>query len=291
MDTAFLDSFVAVVDEGSMAAAARVLNVTPAAVAQRVRALEDEIGTPLLTRTGRTVSPTEAGLAILERARAMTREVRDLRAVAAGDAVVGELRVGASSTGVSGLLPPVLAHLNAHYPEMKVHLGRGHSSDLYSGVLERRYNVAMITEPSFALPKACGWQRIRREPLVLLSPGGKRVSDPVAVLKSMPYIRYNQGQWGRANIGNYLREIGLRPEERFELDTLDAIAIMVDRGLGVSLIPDFAPPWPEGLDVVKTPVGGPEFDRGVGLVWLRASARLRLIRAFVEAFSDPHAIG
>jgi DNA-binding transcriptional LysR family regulator len=285
MDTRFLESFVVVVDEGSMAAAARVLNVTPAAVAQRVRALEDEIGSVLLSRTGRTVSPTEAGLAILERARTLTSDVRDLQAMAAGDAVAGELRVGASSTGMSGLLPPILSQMQDRYPAMRVHLGRGHSSGLYQDVLERRSDVAMITEPNFVLPKACGWQRVRREPLVLITPKGMAVPDPETVLKSEPFIRYDQGQWGRTNIANYLRYVGLRPEERFELDTLDAIAIMVDRGLGISLIPDFARPWPEGLEIVKTPVGGLEYDRGVGLVWLHASARLRLIRAFVEAFS------
>jgi DNA-binding transcriptional LysR family regulator len=54
MDTQFLDSFVTVVDYGSMAEAARRLNLTPAAVAQRIRALEDEIGASLFVRSGRT---------------------------------------------------------------------------------------------------------------------------------------------------------------------------------------------------------------------------------------------
>jgi DNA-binding transcriptional LysR family regulator len=60
MDTKFLDSFVTVVDHGSIAEAARRLNLTPGAVAQRVRALEEEIGAALLIRSGRTVRPTEA---------------------------------------------------------------------------------------------------------------------------------------------------------------------------------------------------------------------------------------
>jgi DNA-binding transcriptional LysR family regulator len=286
MDTRFLESFVAVVEEGSIAAAARLLNVTPAAVAQRVHALEDEIGSALLARSGRTVAPTEAGTAILERARMLAREARDLQALAAGEAAAGELRVGANSTGVSGVLPPVLARLNARYPAMKVVLGRGHSSGLYRDVMDGAADVAMITEPSFALPKACGWRRIRREPLVMLTSKGMKgqAADPVDVLRREPFIRYNQGRWGRANIANYLRAEGLRPEERFELDTLDAIAIMVDRGLGVSLIPDFAPPWPQGLKLDKTPVGGDEYARFIGLVWRRASPRLSLIQAFVAEF-------
>ena len=286
MDTRFLASFVAVVDEGSMAAAARLLNITPAAVAQRVRALEGEIGTALVSRAGRTVAPTEAGLAILDRARSLSRDVRDLQAVAAGDQPAGELRVGANSTSVSGLLPAVLNRLNKHHPAVRVILGRGHSSGLYQQLVDRQIDVAMIPEPSFVLPKSCDWREIRREPLVLITPSSLRRRDPVRILKSEPFIRYNQGRWGRANITNYLRANDIKPQQRFELDSLDAIAIMVDRGLGVSLIPDFAGPWPEGLAVRKRAVGGDTYERRIGLVWLRASARLRLIRAFVEEFEN-----
>jgi DNA-binding transcriptional LysR family regulator len=284
MDIRFLESFIAVSDEGSIAAAARQLNLTPAAVAQRVHALEAEIGRALLSRTGRTVSPTEAGVAILERARILARDVRDLQALAAGDRPAGELRVGATATGVSGLLPQVLASLSSRYPEVTVALGRGHSSELYQQVSNRQLDIAMITAPSFVLPKSCGWQDIRKEPLVLITPPEIDVSEPIGVLKDQPFIRYNQGRWGRANIGHYLRDVGVRPEARFELDTLDAIAIMVDRGLGVSLIPDFAPPWPEGLSITKTPIAEPAYERRIGLVWLRASAKLQLIRAFVDEF-------
>ena len=47
---------------------------------------------------------------------------------------------------------------------------------------------------------------------------------------------------------------GIVPQERFELNALNAIAVMVDRGLGVSLVPDWARPWPEGLNLVRLPL-------------------------------------
>src|SRR5438105_12493382 len=93
MDTRFLDSFVTVVDNGSIAEAARRLNLTPAAVAQRIRALENEIGASLVVRSGRTVRPTEAGAAIIARARNFLGEVRDLKSIAANDKPSGELRL------------------------------------------------------------------------------------------------------------------------------------------------------------------------------------------------------
>lgn len=98
MDTQFLGTFVTVVDRGSMAAAARVLNITPAAVAQQIRTLEREIGAVLIARAGRTVSVTEAGSRIVQRARELLRDVGDLRTVANDSATAGELRLGPAPT-------------------------------------------------------------------------------------------------------------------------------------------------------------------------------------------------
>jgi hypothetical protein len=65
-------------------------------------------------------------------------------------------------------------------------------------------------------------------------------------------------------------------------DGPEAIAIMVDRGLGVSLLPDWPPPWPEGLKLRKIPLPDRSFRRQIGLLWLRASLRAGLIRAFLQ---------
>ena len=55
MDTQFLESFLLVVEHGSVAEAARRLNLTPAGVTQRLKALEQELGMALVSRSGRTV--------------------------------------------------------------------------------------------------------------------------------------------------------------------------------------------------------------------------------------------
>lgn len=74
MDTRYLQSFVAVVELGSMAEAARHLDLTPAAIAARVKALEEEMGLSLVQRAGRSVRPTAAGLKMLDRARTVLRK-------------------------------------------------------------------------------------------------------------------------------------------------------------------------------------------------------------------------
>jgi DNA-binding transcriptional LysR family regulator len=79
-----------------------------------------------------------------------------------------------------------------------------------------------------------------------------------------------------------LRQGRIRPRERWEVDALETIAIMVDRGLGVALVPDWAPPWPEGLSLRKLSVPNQAHPRYNGLVWNRASLRIRLAQTFLE---------
>ena len=72
------------------------------------------------------------------------------------------------------------------------------------------------------------------------------------------------------------------PRERFELNALNAIAVMVDRGLGVSLVPDWAKPWPEGLRLVRLPLPLPSEPRRIGIVWSRSSVRERMVHALLD---------
>lgn len=109
MDTRFLESFLVIAECGSIAEAARRQNLTPAALAQRLRALEADLGHPLMTRSGRSVQPTEAGLAIVDHARALIAATRDLQAVAAMGVPTGQLRLGATATAMTGILPDVIA--------------------------------------------------------------------------------------------------------------------------------------------------------------------------------------
>ena len=282
MDTRFLESFVTVVDKGSIAEAARRLNLTPAAVAQRIHALESDIGARLLSRSGRTMRPTEAGAAILERARRYVQDIRDLKSVAS-DETSGELRLGAVSTAISGLLPQVLTSMIEKYPQIEIYILPGTSAELYHKVLSGDLDAALIAQPPFTIPKSCDWRVFRDEPLVVLTPARKSFVDPHTALATEPFIRYDRNNWGGRLVDGYLRQAGIRPRERFELDGLEAIAVLVDRGLGVSLVPDWAPPWPEGLSLAKLAVPNQSFTRRMGLLWTRASLRLRLVRAFLEA--------
>jgi len=282
METRFLETFLAVVDNGSIAAAARRLNVTPAAVAQRIRALEDEMGFPLFLRCGRTVSVTEAGSSIVGRVRDFVVQVRDLKMHSGKKSLAGELRLGAVSSAITGLLPGILTRVVKKYPDVDVYVVPGTSAVLYQQVLAGELDAAIITQPYFDVPKTCEWQTLHREALVLLKPAALKSDDIHAMLSQHPFIRYDRRSWGGRLVDNYLRKAGIRPHERFEIDALDAIAVLVDRGLGVALVPDWAPPWPAGLSLSKLVIPDRSFDRHIGMVWARATSRLRLVRVVLQ---------
>ena len=282
METRFLETFLAVVDHGSIAAAARRLNVTPAAVAQRIRTLEEEMGFPLFVRCGRTVSVTEAGSSIVGRVRDFVVQVRDLKTVTGKKALAGELRLGAVSSAITGMLPGTLTRIVKKYPGLDVYVVPGTSAVLYQQVLAGELDAAIITQPYFDIPKTCEWQTLRREPLVMLKPASVKSTDVATLLSQHPFIRYDRRTWGGRLVENYLRRIGLRPQERFEIDALDAIAVLVDRGLGVALVPDWLPPWPAGLSLSKLPVADRTFDRNIGMVSARAAPRERMVSVFTQ---------
>jgi DNA-binding transcriptional LysR family regulator len=282
MDIRFLESFVMVIESGSIAEAARRLNLTAAAVAQRIHTLEREIGTRLIMRSGRSVTPTHSGAAILGRARDLLGDVRDLKAIACEDRPSGQLRLGATPTATSGILPDVLARLAARYPEIDVEMHGGISAELYRMVLDGDLDAALIVQPPFSLPKAYSWLQLSEEPLVVLTPRASRLRDPITILSSEPLIRQHHSTWIGRLIDGYLRYAGVRPRERFAIDTLEAIAVMVDRGLGVALVHDWPPPWPEGVSLRKISIPEKRFGRRMGLLWPRASVRIRLVDALVE---------
>lgn len=282
METQFLNTFVIVVDQGSMAAAARVLNITPAAVAQQIRTLEREIGAPLIARVGRTVSVTEEGSRILQRARELLRHVADLRSVANDSAVSGELRLGACTTALIGMLPDTLARMVETFPLINVFIKPGYSAELCQDVEQGDLDAALVLQAPFSLPKTCEWQLLREEPLIVIAPEALAGRDPHELLSTQPLIRYDRNQWGGRQADEYLRAAGIVPRERFELNALNAIAVMVDRGLGVSLVPDWAPPWPEGLRLARIALPNVSVPRRLGIIWSRSSVRERLVSVFLQ---------
>ena len=279
MDLRYLQSYVAVVELGSLAEAARQLDLTPAAIAARVRALEETLGTRLVKRAGRSVRPTEAGLKILDRARAVLRDVRDLRAVAGDGASLGELRLGVFVSAMTSVLPPVLKGLYAKHPALNVFVTPGHSVELCRQVSSGELDAAFVVEPQFTIGKNCAWRSLVEEPLVVVAPVACAGADAHALLRTEPFIRYDRTVLGGQLADRYLRDNGIRPQQRLEIDGLMAVAALVAQGLGVALVPDWAPMWNSGLAITRIALPKRAPVRRVGLVWAQHGPRVSLAEA------------
>ena len=283
METTYLHSYMLVIETGSMAEAARRLNITAAAVAQQMHCLEREFKTALLTRAGRTVVPTPAGHRLAQSAPVLLRELADTRTHVNHEGAGGELVIGTINTALHSLLPDILAGFVTRCPGAKVFLRSDTTRQLYLAVQHRELDAAVCLHPAFALAKTFDWTLLREEPLVLLVPRRLARQDPHELLRSQPLIRYDRSLGGGQMVERYLREARITPHERFELSSLVAIAMMVDRGLGVALVPDTALNLPDGQGVVRLPLPHASQSRRFGVMWLRSSPRLPLIQQFVAS--------
>jgi DNA-binding transcriptional LysR family regulator len=282
METNYLRTFTVVLESGSMSEAARRLDLTPAAVAQQMRVLERDFGVPLLRRSGRTVRPTEGGHRLADRARVLLGELSTMRTVVGDGEGVLDLTVGATNTMLNGPLPMVLEALVQEHPTARIVVRTGLTAELYDEVLQGRLDVAMCLHPAFVLPKTLHWLLLREERLVVLAPQAWAHRDPHELLRDEALIRYDRRLGGGQAAERYLRRAGIVPRERFEISSLAAIAMLVGRGVGVSIAPDAATAWWPTLPVARLPLPQSSQARQFGMVWPRTSPRTRAIEVLVD---------
>lgn len=288
MDTRFLQSFIAVVDLGSIAEAARKLDSAPTTVAQQIRSLETDVGAQLLKRSGRTVKPTSAGSRMVERARNVLREVAEMRSAASDTGLpAGPLRLGATPTALMGMLPPLLRRWKGARPEIPIYISPGTSTHLLDQVIAAELDAAILVHPAFELPKTCAWKLMREEPLILLAPPTMLVKDALAVVAREPFIRYDRRVVAGRMADDYLRARGIRPKVQFELDGIEHIAKLVAEGLGVSILPDWPIIGAPSPQLKRWRLPGPCPARQVGMVWLRDAVRSPLPEEFLRVAHRP----
>lgn len=184
------------------------------------------------------------------------------------------------------LLPDALATFARAFPRAKVLIRAGTSMELYDTLQRGDLYVAICLHPAFALPKAYDWHLLREEPLVVLAPARFAGEDPHELLRREPFIRYDRTLGGGKQADQYLRAARIVSRELFELNALMAIAMMVDRGLGVSLVSDIVSPMTAALAVARLPLPVPSEPRRFGVVWPGASPRARLIQGLLQCADE-----
>ncbi len=275
MDIRFLRSLVAVVETGSIAAAARRENLTAAAISQRIRSLEQVLGASLLDRSAHAAQPTAVALALLPRARQIIEACEMLRIDVDPTGLSGRFTLGAISTALVGLLPPMLTRLQAEAPRLELSVRAGSSSDLYAALEAGFVDGAIIVTPPFAVPKTIRLHPLRTEPLCLIVPAPFAGLGPADVFTRLPLIRYDAASWGGRLASRYLDDHRLSPRVLCDVDGLEATSLMVEQGIGASLVPQWA-----GLRNFQCLADGERYARELVFAtstWRGAEALLRLI--------------
>jgi DNA-binding transcriptional LysR family regulator len=277
MDTRYLQCYLKTVECGSIAEAARQLDLSPTTVAAQIRALELELGAEIIARSGRVVRPTTAGVKMLEKARSIVRDARELQSLANDEAPVREFRLGIFPSAIPSFLPIVLSKLYEEHPDLNVFASPGYSPDLFAKVSSGELDAAIVVEHQVGISKSCEWRVLLEDPLVVVAHDGIAADrDPHEVLRTEPFLRYNRQVWGGRLADRYLREQGIKPHQRLEIDGLAIIASLIKRRLGVSLLPDWSAMWEDGSNLVRIALPGSAPVRRVGFIWAPRGPRAGL---------------
>ncbi len=285
MNTRFLATLCTIAEVGSLAAAARQLNLAVASVSEQIRALEKDIGVPLLARRGRGVVLTPAGEAVVAAAGDVLTRIDDLRHRAQVGEPSGLLRVGAIPSALVSVLPKALRVMAMRYARVEVKVVPGTSSNLYRMLERGDLDCALTTRPHFDLPKSMAWHQVRVDPLALIAPGDLAGDSVEELLRAAPLIRMDRQVWTGRLVTAFLEDRGLAPRELFELDAHEAIVLLVAEGLGVALLHDWGFRPQVGQTIRRLPIDGERYARMIGLIIARRT-REGLARLLATALDE-----
>ncbi|MEA3410694.1 MAG: LysR family transcriptional regulator [Pseudomonadota bacterium] len=243
MDTAALEAFVAVAEEGSFTAASDRLHLTQPAVSKRIALLESELGSTLFDRTGRRTRLTEAGRALVPGARNILRAIDDTRRTV--ENLSGQIsgRLSLATSHHIGLhhLPGVLREYASRYPEVRLDPHFLDSEAACRSVRKGDSELAIVTLPPTPLPPL-EERLVWNDPLELViaahdAPPSLEVRDIPETLRNLRAVLPAETTFTRSVISAGLEEIGFSPGEVLETNNLETIKMLVAIGFGWSVLP------------------------------------------------------
>ncbi len=236
MDAGDLRVFEAVARLGGMSRAAAELNTVQSNVTARIRALENEVGTPLFQRHARGVTPTAAGRRLLPYASRVRGLLDDARRAARDDGTPsGPLVVGSLETTAAMRLSPLLSAYATTHPGVDLTLRTGTTCELVGHVLEHRLEGAFVCGP--VQHPELQTEVVFREELVALTAPGVPDLDTLARKGEVRVVVLRAGCSYRLRLEAMLARRGVVGPRLLEFGTLDAILACVGAGLGVTLLP------------------------------------------------------
>lgn len=278
MELRQLQYFVAVAEEANFTRAAARLHLAQPGVSAQVRQLEKELGQQLLDRSGRSVTLTEVGEAVLPFARAALAAVEGVRHTA--DEFTGLLRGQIALGLVSGAatqefdVVSVLADFHDDHPEVEIALTEDSSDRMLAAVRGGALDIALLGLTDEEPPPGISLRLVIDEPLVavmlqgdaLLEPQG-RTTVPLAALRDRPLITLPRGTGVRGVLDRACAQAGIRPRVAFEAAAPQVLVQLVVRGMGVAVLPALEPRTAAAYGLRTLEITDPRPRGRIALAW------------------------
>ncbi len=247
LDLNLLRAFAAVVEIGSVTAAARFLNRTQAAVSLQIKRLEEQLGQDLFERQHKKFVLTQAGellVGLAQRLLAVNDEVWDRMTTPSFE---GEVRLGVPVDIITTYVPPVLRRFNSNWPRVQVSIIAKNSHELIEDLEAGALDLALTTE----IASERSGERLATEPLVWFgaSGGSAHRSVPLPIAIGGRTCRF------RPAALDALRTAGRDWRIVLQVPNQDAVNATVAAGLCVSIL--LKETVPAGLDVLAASAGLP----------------------------------
>ncbi len=282
MDIAALKAFIAVAETGSFSLAAERLFLTQPAVSKRIAALEEELEARLFDRIGRRVTLTEAGRALLPRARRILVDIEDsVRAVSSlSGEVRGTLRFATSHHIGLHRLPPTLRRFTREHPQVRLDIRFMDSETACQSVEHGELELAVVTLPPQPAP-ALEARTVWPDPLAVVVAGDHPLAGrrrvPLDDLARYPAILPSPATYTRQIAERAFAGLGLELDVALSTNYLETIKMLVSIGIGWSLLPLTL------IDgqVKRLPVPGLGLKRDLGIVHHRERTLSNAARALI----------
>lgn len=287
MDTASLTAFLEVARAESFSQAAEALHLTQPAISKRISGLEESLGVELFDRVGRRITLTEAGRALLPRARQLLLELEDMRRMVANLAgpITGTLKVGTSHHIGLHRLPPALRAFSTHYRDVRLDLRFIDSEEAYEAVLSGDLELGIVTLPPVPDDRLIA-REVWDDPLAFVAgiehPLAKQKKVTLADLTQHAAILPSSSTFTRQIASKLFQESGLQLQVSMTTNYLETIKMMASIGLGWSVLPaSMAAPDTSGeLKILK--INGIDLRRSLGVVYHPRRTLSRAAQAMLD---------
>lgn len=273
MELQALRYFVEVVRQGGFTRASQTLHVTQPAISKMVKALEEELGTPLLLRENRQVTLTQAGRLLLDRAQAVLdslhvakEEVLELAALRRG-----RLRMGMPPIVGVAFFAQLLAEFHRTYPGIELALREEGSHQIEKLIADRELDVGAVLLPTDEKTFAT-MPFVQDELRVVVQakhPLGRRRAVALRELSELPFVLYRPEFALHGHVLEACRQSGFQPTVVSENSHWDFIAALVAADIGVAFLPMTICHQLDRRQVRSVPLKDPVIPWNAALIWKR----------------------